>query len=86
MNTNMPLSPPYLPPSYFPVWTRPVPSLLFITTYILSFLPRSVAITLAWDVLGVAHGETFVEAQDHELYAKRAKERGEMRPVSSRCA
>ncbi|KAI6017944.1 zf-DHHC-domain-containing protein [Pisolithus microcarpus] len=62
----------------FAAWTHPFPPFLFITTYILSLvLSLAVAVMLAWHMWGVARGETAVEAQDHEVYAKWAKERGE---------
>lgn len=41
---------------------------------------------LTWHMWGVARGETVVEAQDHEVYAKRAKERSDVRSASSPCA
>ncbi|KAI6154611.1 zf-DHHC-domain-containing protein, partial [Pisolithus tinctorius] len=60
------------------VWTHSLPPFLFITTYILCLvLAFAVAIMLAWHMWGVARGETAVEAQDHEVYTKWAKERGE---------
>ncbi|KAI6115550.1 zf-DHHC-domain-containing protein [Pisolithus croceorrhizus] len=62
----------------FAAWTHSFPPFLFITTYILSLvLSLAVAVMLAWHMWGVARGETAVEAQDHEVYAKWAKERGE---------
>lgn len=60
------------------VWTHSLPPFLFITTYIICLvLSFAVAIMLAWHIWGVARGETAVEAQDHEVYTKWAKERGE---------
>lgn len=34
---------------------------------------------LAYHLWGIAHGETSVEGQDHDIYRKVAKERGEVR-------
>ncbi|KAI6025458.1 zf-DHHC-domain-containing protein [Pisolithus marmoratus] len=59
-------------------WNHRVPSFLFITTYVLCLvLSFAVTIMLTWHLWGVARGETAVEAQDHQVYAKWAKERGE---------
>lgn len=39
----------------------------------------AVLIMLLWHLWGIAHGETSVEAQDHAVYRKIAKGRGEVR-------
>lgn len=56
-----------------------MPAFCFILSYMLSVvLCLAVAIMLLWHLWGIAKGETSVEAQDHEIYRKVAKERGEV--------
>ncbi|KAG6374425.1 hypothetical protein JVT61DRAFT_4462 [Boletus reticuloceps] len=43
----------------------------------------AVLIMLLWHIWGIVRGETSVEAQDHKVYQKNAKERGEVRKVYS---
>lgn len=48
-------------------------------SYMLSIvLCLAVFIMLLWHIWGIAKGETSVEAQDHEIYRKIAKDRGEV--------
>ncbi|KAG6328269.1 hypothetical protein ID866_10819 [Astraeus odoratus] len=62
----------------FDPWPYVVPSFCFIGTYVLSVvLCLAVLIMLLWHIWGIASGETSVESQDHEIYRKVAKERGE---------
>jgi len=64
--------------TYVAPWEHHVPMLAFILTYILSaVLCLSVGIMLAYHLWTIASGETSVEAQDHEIYRKVAKSRGE---------
>lgn len=61
-------------------WVHTVPQFCYIISYILSVvICVSVLIMLLWHVWGVIHGETSVEAQDHAVYRKIAKGRGEVR-------
>ena len=60
-------------------WPHYTPEILFILIFILSFvLWFAVGIMLMWHVWGIVQGETSPEAQDHEIYRKVAKERGEV--------
>jgi len=62
----------------FHPWPHRVPELAFALTYILSVVMcLAVGVMLGWHLWGIAHGETTVEAQDHEEYRKAAEERGE---------
>jgi len=48
-------------------------------SYMLSIvLCLAVFIMLLWHIWSISKGETSVEAQDHEIYRKIAKERGEV--------
>ncbi|KDQ52698.1 hypothetical protein JAAARDRAFT_183961 [Jaapia argillacea MUCL 33604] len=59
-------------------WDHFVPALAFILTYILSgVLFLAVGIMLSWHLWGIVNGETSVESQDHEVYRKIAKGRGD---------
>ncbi|OAX42724.1 zf-DHHC-domain-containing protein [Rhizopogon vinicolor AM-OR11-026] len=59
-------------------WPYMVPQLAYILTYMLSVvLCISVFIMLSWHLWAVARGETSVEAQDHEVYKRIAKDRGD---------
>lgn len=52
---------------------------MFLLEYILSgVLCLAVGIMLTWHLLSIAAGETSVEAQDHEVYRKVAKRRGDV--------
>ncbi|KAF9457954.1 DHHC palmitoyltransferase-domain-containing protein [Collybia nuda] len=63
--------------SYTP-WPHTVPEIMYIMIYILSgVLCLAVGIMLAYHLYGIGNGETSVEGQDHEVYRKRAKARGE---------
>lgn len=42
----------------------------------------AVLIMLLWHLWGIARGETSVEAQDHSIYRKVAKDRGEVRTLA----
>ncbi|KAG1750279.1 hypothetical protein EDB19DRAFT_1679480 [Suillus lakei] len=65
-------------------WPYMVPQLAYILTYMLSVvLCIAVFIMLCWHVWGVARGETTVEAQDHEVYKRIAKDRGDVLCVIS---
>lgn len=56
-----------------------MPQLCFIVSYLLSVVMcLAVLVMLLWHLWGVAHGETSVEAQDHAVYRKIAKDRGEV--------
>lgn len=50
-------------------------SIVFILAGVLCF---AVGVMLAFHLWTVVSGETTVEAQDHESYRRRAKERGEI--------
>lgn len=51
---------------------------MFAMIYILSaVLCFAVGVMLTWHMYGVMWGETSVEAQDHEQYRKKAKDRNE---------
>lgn len=61
-------------------WVHTMPQLCFIISYILSFVMcLAILIMLLWHLWGIARGETSVEAQDHTVYRKTAKDRGEVR-------
>jgi hypothetical protein len=60
-------------------WRYYTPEVLFILIFILAFvLWFAVGIMLLWHLWGIIQGETSPEAQDHEIYRKVAKERGEV--------
>ena len=60
------------------IWPYHMPATLFVMIYILCVvLCFAVGVMLSFHLWGVAKGETSVEAQDHEHYAKVAKSRGE---------
>lgn len=60
-------------------WTHWCPAITFLLTYILAtVLGFAVSIMGLWHLWSVARGETSVEAQDHEVYRKVAKGRGEV--------
>ncbi|KAF8126947.1 DHHC palmitoyltransferase-domain-containing protein [Boletus edulis] len=62
----------------FVPWVHTMPRLCFIMSYILSVVMCfAVLIMLLWHIWGVVRGETSVEAQDHKVYQRNAKERGE---------
>ena len=65
-----------------------VPQLAYILTYMLSVvLCIAVFIMLSWHLWAVARGETSVEAQDHEVYKRIAKDRGDVcGPILHGCA
>lgn len=59
-------------------WTHAIPAFCFLMSYMLSIvLCLAVFIMLLWHIWSISKGETSVEAQDHEIYRKIAKERGE---------
>ncbi|KAG6848936.1 hypothetical protein H0H93_012667 [Arthromyces matolae] len=59
-------------------WKYHVPALAYILIYLLAaVLCLAVGIMCSYHVWSVSWGETAVEAQDHEVYTKRAKSRGE---------
>lgn len=61
-------------------WVHTMPQLCFIIAYMLSaVMCIAVLIMLLWHLWAVARGETSVEAQDHAVYRKIAKDRGEVR-------
>jgi len=63
----------------FVPWVHTIPQLCFIISYILSVVMCiAVLVMLLWHLWGVAGGETSVEAQDHAVYRKVAKDRGEI--------
>lgn len=52
---------------------------MYIMIYILSVvLCLAVGIMLSYHLYQVSNGETSVEGQDHDIYRKRAKSRGEV--------
>ena len=60
-------------------WTHQTPGLAFVLTYILSaVLCFAVGIMLAYHIWTISLGETSVEGQDHEVYRKVAKSRGDV--------
>jgi len=60
-------------------WPYMVPQLAYILTYMLSVvICIAVFIMLCWHLWGIARGETTVEAQDHEVYKRIAKDRGDV--------
>ncbi|KAG2756812.1 zf-DHHC-domain-containing protein [Suillus brevipes Sb2] len=59
-------------------WPYMVPQLAYVLTYMLSVvICIAVFIMLCWHLWGVSRGETTVEAQDHEVYKRIAKDRGD---------
>ncbi|KAG5634672.1 hypothetical protein H0H81_001135 [Sphagnurus paluster] len=63
--------------SYTP-WPYYVPEIAYIITYLLSVvLFLAVGIMLSYHLYSISWAETSVEAQDHEVYRKKAKSRGE---------
>ncbi|PFH48310.1 hypothetical protein AMATHDRAFT_65799 [Amanita thiersii Skay4041] len=61
----------------FEPWPHLLPPTIFMLIYLLSVvLCFAVTIMLAFHLLGVANGETSVEAQDFAIYRKKAKEEG----------
>lgn len=60
-------------------WSHHVPETAFAIMYILAVvLFFAVSVMGGYHLLGVAKGETSVEAQDHEIYRIKAKNRGEV--------
>lgn len=56
-----------------------MPQLFFVMSYLLSVVMCIAVLSmLLWHLWGVARGETSVEAQDHAVYRKIAKTRGEV--------
>jgi len=59
-----------------------VPELMYLMTFILSLvLCFAVGVMLIYHLYGISHGETSVEAQDHDEYRRKARGRGEVRPT-----
>ncbi|KAH0584794.1 hypothetical protein H2248_008074 [Termitomyces sp. 'cryptogamus'] len=59
-------------------WEYRVPALAYIIIYLLAaVLCLAVGIMLSYHVWSISCGETTVEGQDHEVYTKKAKSRGE---------
>lgn len=59
-------------------WEHNVPEVMFAMIYILSaVLCFAVGVMLTYHLYGVTYGETSVEAQDHEEYRRKAKQRNE---------
>ncbi|KII85268.1 hypothetical protein PLICRDRAFT_45462 [Plicaturopsis crispa FD-325 SS-3] len=64
--------------NYQQPWNHHVPEVVFLMEYILSVvLCLAVGIMLLWHLWSIALGETSVEAQDHDVYRRVAKERGD---------
>ncbi|KDR68556.1 hypothetical protein GALMADRAFT_78342 [Galerina marginata CBS 339.88] len=62
----------------YKVWAHNVPEIMFAMMFILCIvLCFAVAVMLSYHLYGVSWAETSVEAQDHEEYRKKAKERNE---------
>ncbi|KAG6845259.1 hypothetical protein H0H87_011994 [Tephrocybe sp. NHM501043] len=60
-------------------WEHRVPQLAYIIIYLLSaVLCLAVGIMLSYHVWSISWGETTVEGQDHEVYTRKAKSRGEV--------
>lgn len=60
-------------------WEYNVPEFMFAMVYILSaVLCFAVGVMLTFHLYGISYGETSVEAQDHEVYRRHAKERNEV--------
>lgn len=60
-------------------WVHTMPRLCFIISYMLSVVMCiAVLMMLLWHLWAVARGETSVEAQDHAVYRRTAKDRGEV--------
>lgn len=56
-----------------------MPEIMFAMIYILSIvLCFAVGVMLSYHLYGISWGETSVEAQDHEEYRKKAKQRNEV--------
>jgi len=59
-------------------WPYHVPELVYVMIYLLSsVLCLAVGIMLSYHLWSIACGETSVEGQDHEVYRRKAKQRGE---------
>ncbi|KAF7337106.1 Palmitoyltransferase [Mycena venus] len=59
-------------------WPHHVPQMAFILIYILAIvMALAVGIMCSFHLWTVAHGETTVESQDHEIYRRMAKSRNE---------
>jgi hypothetical protein len=66
-------------------WSYDVPEVMYILIYLLSVvLCLAVGIMLSYHLWGIACGETSVESQDHNIYRRRAKARGEVCSVLRR--
>ncbi|KAF8072281.1 DHHC palmitoyltransferase-domain-containing protein [Lyophyllum atratum] len=60
-------------------WTYHVPEIAYIITYLLSLvLFLAVGIMLSYHMYSISWGETSVEGQDHDVYRRKAKARGEV--------
>jgi palmitoyltransferase len=61
-------------------WPHHVPQVAFLLIYILAGVIGLALVFMAgWHVWSVSTGETSVESQDHEVYRRMAKGRGEVR-------
>ncbi len=72
-------------------WPYFAPPMAFLLTYILSVvLCMAVTAMAGWHLFMIASGETSVESQDHELYRRVARDRGEVghfpHPRMSQCS
>jgi hypothetical protein len=68
-------------------WTHYVPSMVYILIYILAIvICFAVSIMGLYHLWGISNGETSVEAQDHEVYRKNAKQRGEVSSARLLCS
>nr|GAT46351.1 predicted protein [Mycena chlorophos] len=66
-------------PARYPPWPHTIPVTIFLLIYILAgVMALAVSIMLAFHLRSVVAGETTVEGQDNEIYARIAKDRGEM--------
>jgi len=66
-------------------WEHVVPESMFAMVYILSLvLCFAVGVMLVYHLYGVTYGETSVEAQDHEEYRKKARQRNEVYLILSK--
>ncbi|KAG6917728.1 hypothetical protein DXG01_001379 [Tephrocybe rancida] len=74
-----PIPPPHAPDASAQTeWDHRVPQLAYIVVYLVSaVLCLAVGIMLSYHVWSISWGETTVEGQDHEVYTKKAKSRGE---------
>jgi len=62
----------------FVPWVHTMPRIFFVVSYLLSVVMCIAVLSmLLWHLWGVGRGETSVEAQDHAVYRKIAKTRGE---------